>query len=54
MSWKTRIRDWWRGYSDADVLTLRHKLTGTHKPGSIVYLTTGEMAAMRQTMVFMP
>lgn len=50
-----KIRDWWRGYSDADVQTMRAKLSGKYKAGEIVWLTPGEMAAMRATAaVFRP
>lgn len=41
------IADWWRGYSDSDVISLRIKLAMEKRPGSIVMLTHGEYAALR-------
>lgn len=49
MSVLVGIRNWWRGYSDADVVSLDAKLCGcaTRDPGSATYLTRGEFAALR-------
>jgi hypothetical protein len=44
------IRDWWRGYSDADVWSLANRIQPDFPagvPGAIVPLTNGEWRALR-------
>lgn len=50
---KTWLRDWWRGYSDADVMTLLAKLEKGKgmKPGSTIKLTSGEAKALHSGAV---
>lgn len=45
------LRDWWRGYSDADMQSLDLKLlqSAGSKPGSLTYLSPSEMAAFEAT-----
>ena len=47
---KTWLRDWWRGYSDADVMTLLAKMEKgkSMKPGSVIELTNREARAMHK------
>jgi len=40
----TRVRDWWRGYTDADVAALRDRLGEAH-PGEVISLTRAEIRA---------
>lgn len=44
------LRDFWRGYSDRDLLiaALKREYFPFMKPGSMMPLTTGELRAMRQ------
>ena len=41
-----RIRDWWRGYSEADVDSLLAKLQGERRPYAIIPITAREMRAI--------
>lgn len=43
---KRKLQEWWRGYSDADVESLRLKLAGNLTPGALTWLTPGEFAAV--------
>jgi hypothetical protein len=42
---KWLLRDWWRGYSDADLRSLYWKLDEVAPAGSIIQLTNREYAA---------
>lgn len=44
----TKLRDWWRGYSDGDVVSLRTKWqhAQAERPGAVVMLTTAEHKAL--------
>lgn len=46
MTWRERLRDWFRGYSLADVESLADKV-GRGDPGSITPLTAREFKALR-------
>lgn len=48
MSMRKRIRDWWRGYSDADIESLREKMIASSLkyPGAITPVTPVEMKAL--------
>jgi hypothetical protein len=43
---KRWMRDWWRGWSDADLENVLQKLMqGSVKPGGIIYVTHSELRA---------
>jgi hypothetical protein len=45
----TKLRDWWRGYSDGDVVALRTKWQNAllaQRPGALVMLTSAEHRAL--------
>lgn len=46
---RERLRDWWRGYSDADRESVRQKLTpiSPQDAGKITWVTHAEMEAIR-------
>lgn len=48
MRLREMIRDWWRGYSDADRESVRQKLTpiDLRDAGKITWLTHAEMKAL--------
>jgi len=41
------LRDWWRGYSEADVLSVCAKMTNDARPGAVIPITTREQKALR-------
>jgi hypothetical protein len=41
------LKDWWRGYTDADIASLNEKLTRGSGTGEIIWLTPGEGTALR-------
>ena len=47
MSFLHTIRDWWRGYTDADIASLGLKMANGAKPGGVIRLTAGEWAAFQ-------
>jgi hypothetical protein len=47
------IRDWWRGYSEVDVVSLTNKIQGG-KPGESLLMTPGETRALRAGRVPLP
>ena len=46
MSLIERIRDWWRGYSLADVESVRRKMSGPREPWAIIPVSHEEMRAL--------
>lgn len=44
---KRRLRDFWRGYSDADAISLRAKLCAPGMPGGVTWISNREMRALR-------
>jgi hypothetical protein len=40
------VKDWWRGYSDADRLSAMAKMSGDKSPGGLIYVTEREMRAL--------
>jgi hypothetical protein len=42
----TRLRDWWRGYSEADVESVRNKIHANRIPGTIIPITAREQKAI--------
>jgi hypothetical protein len=42
------LRDWWRGWSDEDLINILNKIT-LHEcnPGAIIYVTPAELRAHR-------
>lgn len=46
---KRWIRDWWRGFSDADMASMLEKLASPHmrEPGSMLSITHAELRAYR-------
>lgn len=48
--WKRAI-NWFRGYADADIQSLRDKLAANSRPGAIIYLTEAEMNALQNDEV---
>lgn len=49
MDIRTAIRDWWRGYSDADIASAAQKMRGPHRPGGILRVTNRELRAIVKT-----
>lgn len=47
MSIRTKLGDWWRGYTNEDLLSLSEKLRDKREPGAIVPLTQREWNALR-------
>lgn len=43
---KIAIRDWWRGYTTADILSIRLKMNEDLRPGDLVPVTSGELKAL--------
>jgi hypothetical protein len=43
---RTRLRDWWRGFTTDDLISLNAKLYTVVPPGSVIELTRAEHAAM--------
>ena len=39
------FRDWWRGWSDADLASVRVKMASPKKPGEVSWLTAREWRA---------
>ena len=49
MSWvriTARLRDWWRGYTDADIEAARRFWMAPKQPGSVTELPVGVMRAL--------
>lgn len=46
MTLRERIRDWWRGYSDADIASLRAKFEANRRPYAVIPVTNAEMRAL--------
>jgi len=44
--WKA-LRDWWRGYSWADVESVHRKMYENRRPGAVIPVTDREMRALR-------
>jgi hypothetical protein len=44
---KQVLRDWWRGYSEADVLSVCAKLKRETRPGAVIPITQREEKALR-------
>lgn len=43
-----RIRDWWRGWSDDDLVSILNKINQKDlNPGGIIYVTIAELEAHR-------
>lgn len=43
-----RLRDWWRGYTDADIASVEAKLSvDPAGPGRVTWVTDAEMRALR-------
>ena len=45
-NYKTKLRDWWRGYSDEDVETAREIMLADHKPNEVLKVTYGQHRAI--------
>jgi hypothetical protein len=41
------VRDWWRGYSFADLESVHRKMHENRRPGAVIPVTDGEMRALR-------
>lgn len=51
MTWKIILRDFLRGFSDADIESLTKKVEAPdQKPGTIVWVTNAELAAVGEYM----
>ena len=46
-SLKDFIRDWWRGYSDADVASVCRKMSENSRLGAVIPITERESKALR-------
>lgn len=42
-----KLRDWWRGYTEADVASVYYKVTTDIMPGKLTRLTPAEWRAWR-------
>lgn len=49
-----KLRDWWRGYTDADMESMQNKLQEEHEAGSVIPLTPQEYAAFRDLLGWEP
>jgi hypothetical protein len=43
---KAWLRDWWRGYSESDRLSVLAKMSGDKRPGAVIPVTRRELRAL--------
>ena len=41
------VRDWWRGYTDADIASMREKYSRLAAPGQMIEITDAELRASK-------
>lgn len=54
MTQREALRDWWRGYTDADMESARAIFARTYPPGAFIEISQGEMRAIASSSFHEP